>query len=574
MQRPLLLLTVALTAFACSDSRIPTATLTPSGAAGAALVGGSPAFYWLPPLAKAPSPTGTFDPALSPVVRISEWPGSQGALVAEFSMSSGPGSETVRLDAEGEFYIVNWHTREVALNPALNYRIRVLVDGFEVGFADVDVVASAKELKTVDAVNYFGVLNGRTVPIKFRIEEGAVDASLTLVKKVLNDDAGTAAAADFTLSASGPTPISGPGGVSSGAGFQPGTYTLSESGPSGYAASAWTCTDGTLAGNQLTLAVGDVAVCEITNNDPGQTSISLVSDAGDFIGQGKTYNYTQANARITATTSGGHFHVKVEGDEFWDGDFEVPSTLSSLQTGTYAGATRYPFNGTGAGLNWSGEGRGCGSLTGSFTITRATYINGQLTAVELTFEQRCGVSTAALRGEIKWNAHDPTLPPDPVNPIPATLWQPAAGATPATGNFVHMSSSTGDFIGQGQTNTYTAANATITVTSNQGLFKIVVKTPPVGSTSWTGEFKTMYTLDQLQVGYYPDLQRYPFHNPAKGGLSWSGFGRGCNNVRGWFAVDRVAYSGGVLTGIDLRFEQFCDANTVPLHGAIRWDAGP
>ena len=485
--------------------------------------------------------------------------------------ASGGVLSQMELDEARAFLI---DARDVAarIDGANAGRIRVLVDGMEVGFADVDIVASGSELRRGGgAAGFVAVLNGRTVPIKFRIEQGSIGASLTLVKHVINDDGGTAVAADFTLSASGPTAISGPGGVSSAA-VQAGTYTLSESGPAGYAAGAWTCTGGTLAGNEIALAAGDAAICEITNNDAGPTSISLVSDAGDFVGQGKTYNYTQANAVITVTSNGGHLHVKVEGDEFWTGDFKVPGTLSTLQTGTYAGAIRYPFNGSGAGLSWSGEGRGCNTLTGSFTITRATYISGQLTAIDLSFEQHCEGGTAALRGQIQWNAHDPTLPPDPVNPIPAALWEPAPGSTPTTGNFVYLNSSPGDFIGQGQTNTYTASNATITVTENEGFFKIVVNVPPQTFTTWTGEFKTMYTLDKLQVGYYPDLQRYPFHNPAKGGLSWSGFGRGCNTLSGWFAIDRVTYSGGVLTGIDLRFEQLCGGSTAPLRGAIRWDA--
>ena len=40
--------------------------------------------------------------------------------------------------------------------------------------------------------------------------------SLTLVKTVTNDNGGAAKTTDFTLSASGPTPISGAGGASSG----------------------------------------------------------------------------------------------------------------------------------------------------------------------------------------------------------------------------------------------------------------------------------------------------------------------------------------------------------------------
>ena len=70
---------------------------------------------------------------------------------------------------------------------------------------------------------------------------------LTLVKQVVNDDGGTAGPADWTLSADGPTPISGATGsqdvtaVPVGAG----TYTLSESGPDGYGAGEWSCVGGT-----------------------------------------------------------------------------------------------------------------------------------------------------------------------------------------------------------------------------------------------------------------------------------------------------------------------------------------
>jgi len=63
--------------------------------------------------------------------------------------------------------------------------------------------------------------------------------SLTLVKKVVNDDGGSATPSNWTLHAQGPSGFSGPGpNVSSGAAFQAGTYHLSESGgPAGYTAS-------------------------------------------------------------------------------------------------------------------------------------------------------------------------------------------------------------------------------------------------------------------------------------------------------------------------------------------------
>jgi hypothetical protein len=80
----------------------------------------------------------------------------------------------------------------------------------------------------------------------------------------------------------------------------------------------------------------------------------------------------------------------------------------------------------------------------------------------------------------------------------------------------------------------------------------------------------MNTLSQLKPGYYGGLQRYPFQNPIKGGMDWSGNGRGCNTLSGWFVVDQVSYSLGVMTSIDLRFEQHCEGGTAALHGAVHW----
>ena len=565
---------LVLLAVACTDAPSPTAVSVPSFAIqDGAHDGGNAHFYWLPPLVSPPSTLGTFDPSSSPVVRISEWSEAEGALVAEYTRSSGHGSETVQLDVQSQRYFVNFNSALFNLDPHINYRIRVLVAGTELGFADVDVVSNNGDLRRVDA-DHIPLRNGRTLLIPFRIEQGALRASLTLVKHVVNDNGRSAVATDFTLTATGPTPISGAGQVTSGPGFVAGTYTLSETGPAGYTPSSWTCTGGAQSGNQITLAPADSAVCEITNDDlaipaPPPNTVRLQSDPGDFVGAGGTYEYTQANAVLTVTASGGHLTVGIRGDQSWSGDFQVPNTLSRLEPGTYTGLRRYPFHDPAVGgLSWFGEGRGCNTLTGSFTVAAATYVDNVLTAIDLTFEQHCEGGTPALRGSIQWDARDQTRPPDPVFPVPDGLWQPAPGSTPPTGNFVYLNSDVGDFIGQGQTFTYTPETATVTLATNQGHLTVSIN----GAQGWNGAFQTMNTLTQLQPGYYPDLMRYPFHNPAKGGLSWTGEGRGCNRVSGWFAVDRVVYTNGVLTALDLRFEQRCEGGTPALHGAIHWDS--
>jgi hypothetical protein len=95
-------------------------------------------------------------------------------------------------------------------------------------------------------------------------------AHLTLVKTVTNDNGGTAVPTAWTLSATGPTPISGASGSASvtNAAVNAGTYALSEAGgPSGYTAGSWSCDAGTLTGSSLVLGVGVSATCTINNND-------------------------------------------------------------------------------------------------------------------------------------------------------------------------------------------------------------------------------------------------------------------------------------------------------------------
>jgi hypothetical protein len=136
---------------------------------------GNARFFFLPPLVPPPSFSGEFDPSVSPVVEICEWTGSACVmpLVAAFTTADGPGSETVRVVPEDEHYVVNWHTDQFALDGTKTYRIRVMSPPDELGHADVDVVNQGQELRNVNTGEFIPLLNGRTLPIKFRIEEGA-----------------------------------------------------------------------------------------------------------------------------------------------------------------------------------------------------------------------------------------------------------------------------------------------------------------------------------------------------------------------------------------------------------------
>jgi hypothetical protein len=322
---------------------------------------------------------------------------------------------------------------------------------------------------------------------------------------------------------------------------------------------------GPITGNALA-RIGPLSdfMCQVV---PGNcTVVTLTSDAGDYVGGGGSYRYTAADSVIQVTASGNYLQIDISGDESWTGQFQLGSSYDRLQPGQHADLMRYPFhNPVLGGLSWIGEGRGCNTLSGSITIESATYVGTTLSAIALSFVQHCENAPAALRGTIQWSASDPTKPPGPL-PVPADLWRPSPESVPAAGDYVYLRSDAGDWIGQGQTYLYTGANALMSLAQSNGLATVGVR----GNQSWTGNFDAMNSLAQLTVGYYPGLQRYPFHNPVKGGLNWSGEGRGCNTLTGWFAVDDIAFTSGVVSRIKLRFEQHCEGGTPALRGEINW----
>jgi hypothetical protein len=176
----LLMCAAAMLAAACQDRQSP--PTAPSFLIQDAAHGGNPHFYWLPPMTRQPSFTGTFDGTLAPVVEISELGGVTGCsnhVVTTFTTTTGPGSEMVRVDLVNQLYIVNWHTKAFNLNTACTYRIRFLVAGLELGIADVDVVATGAQLKRVDTNEFVPLLDDGTLSIKARVEFGAVTFAVT-----------------------------------------------------------------------------------------------------------------------------------------------------------------------------------------------------------------------------------------------------------------------------------------------------------------------------------------------------------------------------------------------------------
>ena len=183
IRQPLVVASAALAlmlAFACDNQPTP---FEPGGARRPALHIADatrdykPGFFWLPPIVRQPAYTGSFDAALAPTVEICELAGDVcGVLLATYTTTSGPNGELVRLEVDDEHYQVNWHTNDFDLSATLLYRISVRagIDNTLLGYADVQPVSNGSGLKKVDTDEYIGLVDGRTLPIKFRIETGIV----------------------------------------------------------------------------------------------------------------------------------------------------------------------------------------------------------------------------------------------------------------------------------------------------------------------------------------------------------------------------------------------------------------
>jgi hypothetical protein len=145
----------------------------------------------------------------------------------------------------------------------------------------------------------------------------------------------------------------------------------------------------------------------------GTTAFRMTGDADDWITLGRTYDYTPANARISAYGSRNWLSAGVTGADgsYWNVAVS-PGAGDVLTAGTtYRMAHRDPFRGTGPGLEVSGSGRACNALEGTFTVIEARWDEeGRPTGVSLSFEQHCDDGPSSARGTVSWRAGDTAIP--------------------------------------------------------------------------------------------------------------------------------------------------------------------
>jgi hypothetical protein len=193
---PLLVSGMALLPAACDrhpvltevDSEV-TSAVAPQHAVSDGANAGNRHFYFLPPLVPRPGHGGGFDAEQHPTVEICVWEGAAcGPVVERFTTDIGRRSESIRVDARSEQYVVNWRTREVAArfpvdaSSGRRYRIHVRLGARILGYADVVLVKKRGQLRDARRSGQIGLVAGRTLPIRFRIEEGAAFGTLYAIE--------------------------------------------------------------------------------------------------------------------------------------------------------------------------------------------------------------------------------------------------------------------------------------------------------------------------------------------------------------------------------------------------------
>jgi hypothetical protein len=147
------------------------------------------------------------------------------------------------------------------------------------------------------------------------------DANLIVVKHVVNDNGGTATASQFTMTINGVTASGGNSFPGSEAGTNktvtPGSYSVTENGPSGYTATFSAGCSGTLAG-------GETRTCTVTNDDKPAHLVVIKHVINDDKGSSVASDFTMKLNGVTA-----------QGGNTFPGE-ESPGTDKIVAPGSYS----------------------------------------------------------------------------------------------------------------------------------------------------------------------------------------------------------------------------------------------
>jgi len=153
------------------------------------------------------------------------------------------------------------------------------------------------------------------------------ETTVTIKKEVINDNGGTATVADFSFLVGSTTVHSG-----ETVNIDPGTYTISESGPDGYNVTFGGDCD---ANGNITISEFDQAVCTITNDDK-ENGVLLIDKLVTFSGPSLNVSTSDFNFTVTNTVTNevSSFTDEVPGD-LPAGDYTIDEVYTGNENISY-----------------------------------------------------------------------------------------------------------------------------------------------------------------------------------------------------------------------------------------------
>ena len=215
------------------------------------------------------------------------------------------------------------------------------IDTNDDGFVDVGTCTSWDNNRNNTCTNLFEAYPNTKAKCNCERTETTLvmPAFLTLVKHVVNDHGGTAAASDWTLHAGAESFTGSEAGVTKV--MQPGTYDLSESPDPfpGYTNTSITCDNATGEVTSVTVASGDEVTCTFVNDDiaPTLTLVkTVINDDGGTLTQADFPSFVDGNPQawdVTVEHSAGA-HTVSETPQFgyaassWSGDCAADGSIT------------------------------------------------------------------------------------------------------------------------------------------------------------------------------------------------------------------------------------------------------
>jgi hypothetical protein len=275
-----------------------------------------------------------------------------------------------------------------------------------------------------------------------------------------------------------------------------------------------------------------------------------------------------SNAPFTEIVSGssgsGNGHVVVN----------VAPNSGAARTATLlvAGSTtsRWPFHasdGTGPGLDVSGDGRGCNQSMGRFLIAELVAANGAIQRLHAVVEQHCDYQSPSLIGDIWVDAGGSTTVP------PLSLPAPPASPT----SMLTLTSDAGDTRLNGQSRSYTVQNGVFTPYAQAT--RLVFNLDGISdNNNWHFMFSAAGPTAPT-VGTYNNATGSG--SATAPGIDVSGNGVGCSGSTstGNFKILELVYgpkgpAGDQILRLHVTFEQHCNGQTPAVRGELYVVADP